>query len=306
MKSHETAARARRLRRLHRGPQAGHPARRLGLRRARQRLRAAGARPVATRRWSSRMLIPRGLVANPNDAAQAPRHVRLLQRRDGAVGRPGRDRRHRRHAGCWPGSTATACARCATSCTARRPADRRLRGRHGAAGRGRRSSRRAGSARARCSPSTWTSRSFYEDGELKDMLAATHAYADVDRAHMVELDALISRTRRTSQRFYERDELRRRQFAAGLSIEDLELILHPMVRGRQGSRRLDGRRHAAGGAVRHAIAACTTSSGRTSARSPTRRSTRLRETRVMRLKTRLGNLGNILDEDRPSRARCCR
>ena len=54
-----------------------------------------------------------------------------------------------------------------------------------------------------------------------------------------------------------------------------------MVRGRQGSRRLDGRRHAARGAVATTIAACTISSGRTSARSPTRRSTRLRETRVM-------------------------
>ena len=80
-------------------------------------------------------------------------------------------------------------------------------------------------------------------------------------------------------------------------MEDLELILHPMVEDAQGSRRLDGRRHAARRAVGAAIAACTTSSGRTSARSPTRRSTACARARVMSLKTRFGNLGNILDED---------
>ena len=44
-------------------------------------------------------------------------------------------------------------------------------------------------------------------------------------------------------------------------------------------------------------AAASTSSGRTSARSPTRRSTACARRRVMSLKTRFGNLGNILDED---------
>ena len=43
--------------------------------------------------------------------------------------------------------------------------------------------------------------------------------------------------------------------------------------GRAGSRRLDGRRHADGRAVRANIAACTISSARASPRSPTRRST---------------------------------
>ena len=41
-----------------------------------------------------------------------------------------------------------------------------------------------------------------------------------------------------------REELRRRQVAAGLTLEELELILAPMVEDGQGGDRLDGRRHA--------------------------------------------------------------
>jgi hypothetical protein len=48
---------------------------------------------------------------------------------------------------------------------------------------------------------------------------------------------------------------------------------------------------------RASIARSATISGRTSARSRTRPSTRLREYRVMSLKTRFGNLKNVLDED---------
>ena len=54
----------------------------------------------------------------------------------------------------------------------------------------------------------------------------------------------------------------------------MELILAPMVEDGQGSDRLDGRRHAARGDLRQAAACIATSSGRISARSPTRRSTR--------------------------------
>src|SRR5258708_39428009 len=59
------------------------------------------------------------------------------------------------------------------------------------------------------------------------MLANTNDYASWVGG-TVELDSLIKQNAPATDHF-ERDELRRRQFAAGWSIEDLELILHPMV-----------------------------------------------------------------------------
>ena len=60
------------------------------------------------------MLIPEASATNATMPAEPPRPVHLLQRGDGAVGRPGRDRRRPTAAGWSPASTATACARCAT------------------------------------------------------------------------------------------------------------------------------------------------------------------------------------------------
>src|SRR5205823_11040521 len=67
----------------------------------------------------------------------------------------------------------------------------------------------------------------YKDRELKDMLADTHDYARWTE-RTVELDSLIKQDAPAAEHFAP-DELRRRQFAVGWSIEDLELILHPMV-----------------------------------------------------------------------------
>lgn len=94
---------------------------------------------------------------------------------------------------------------------------------------------------------------------------------------------------------YGRDELRRRQLAVGTTLEELETILHPMVEtaaeaiGSMGddaplavlSSRYRGLAHY----FRQAFSQVT---------NPPIDS--LRETRVMSLVTRLGNLGNILDE----------
>ncbi|MFS3136466.1 glutamate synthase large subunit [Gluconacetobacter sacchari] len=94
---------------------------------------------------------------------------------------------------------------------------------------------------------------------------------------------------------YGRDELRRRQLAVGTSLEELETILHPMVEtaaeaiGSMGddaplavlSARYRGLAHY----FRQAFSQVT---------NPPIDS--LRETRVMSLLTRLGNLGNILEE----------
>src|SRR6185437_13965440 len=93
-----------------------------------------------------------------------------------------------------------------------------------------------------------------------------------------------------------RDELRRRQAAFGWSLEDLELILQPMA---------EEAKEAVGSMGDDAPLAVLSAQYRglhhffrqnfSQVTNPPIDS--LREHRVMTLKTRLGNLGNILDED---------
>ena len=108
-------------------------------------------------------------------------------------------------------------------------------------------------------------------------------------------NSLIGRTPPAAE-LSQPDELRRRQVAVGWTLEDLELILQPMVEdgkeavGSMGddtplavlSDRYRGLHHF----FRQNFSQVT---------NPPIDS--LRERRVMTLKTRLGNLGNILDED---------
>ena len=134
----------------------------------------------------------------------------------------------------------------------------------------------------------------YHDPELKHALASGQPYGEwagnltdlgslinVDAPEPVELDG---------------DELRRRQVAAGYSLEELELLLQPMVEdakeatGSMGddtplavlSEHYRGLHHF----FRQSFSQVT---------NPPIDS--LREYRVMTLRTRLGNLGNILDHD---------
>ena len=87
---------ARRLRPLHRGHQADHPARRLGHRGARHRLRGCWSAPAAQLPMVKTMLIPPGLVAPDRDMPQAaPRPVQLLQRVMEPWDGPAAHRRHR-------------------------------------------------------------------------------------------------------------------------------------------------------------------------------------------------------------------
>ncbi len=133
----------------------------------------------------------------------------------------------------------------------------------------------------------------YKDRELKDMLAATHDYASWT-VRTVELDSLIKQDVPATEHF-QADELRRRQFAAGWSIEDLEAILHPMVE--------DGK-EAVGSMGDDAPLAVLSDTYRgmhhyfrqnfSQVTNPPIDS--LRERNVMTIRTRLGNLGNILDE----------
>jgi glutamate synthase (NADPH/NADH) large chain len=135
---------------------------------------------------------------------------------------------------------------------------------------------------------------FYADEELKDLLAARQPFGEWTRRirqidHIVKADA-------TEPVLYEGEALRRRQLAVGTTLEELEMILHPMVEDAQEavgsmgddtplavlSEKYRGLHHY----FRQTFSQVT---------NPPIDS--LRETRVMTLKTRLGNLGNVMDED---------
>ncbi len=135
---------------------------------------------------------------------------------------------------------------------------------------------------------------FYRDDELKDALAARQPFGEWTRRITV-IDNIV-KTDAPEPVHYQGEELRRRQLAMGFTLEELELILHPMVEDQQEavgsmgddtpiavlSDRYRGLHHY----FRQAFSQVT---------NPPIDS--LRETRVMTLKTRLGNLGNVLDED---------
>jgi glutamate synthase (NADPH/NADH) large chain len=133
----------------------------------------------------------------------------------------------------------------------------------------------------------------YHDAELKDWMASRQPFGDWVR-NVTVIDDLIRPDHGEPVEF-DRDELRRRQLTFGLTMEDMELILHPMVEdakeavGSMGddtptavlSDRYRGLHHF----FRQNFSQVT---------NPPIDS--LRERRVMTLKTRLGNLGNVLDE----------
>ncbi len=136
----------------------------------------------------------------------------------------------------------------------------------------------------------------YKDKDIKDVLAAQKPWGRWVQAttHLDEL--VLSASRKGEPADMDRAELRRRQQSFGLSMEDMELILHPMVEdgkeaiGSMGddspiavlSEKYRGLHHF----FRQNFSQVT---------NPPIDS--LRERRVMSLKTRLGNLGNILEEE---------
>ncbi len=135
---------------------------------------------------------------------------------------------------------------------------------------------------------------FYHDADMKDMLAARQDFSTWTKRitvidHTVKTDA-------PEPVRYDAEALRRRQLAVGFTLEELELLLHPMVAngaeaiGSMGddtplavlSEKYRGLHHF----FRQSFSQVT---------NPAIDS--LRESRVMSLKTRLGNLGNVLEED---------
>jgi glutamate synthase (NADPH/NADH) large chain len=132
------------------------------------------------------------------------------------------------------------------------------------------------------------------DAEIKEELAARRPYSKWVQ-NITRIDGFIKENAAAPQRL-SREELRRRQQAVGWTMEDIELLLHPMAdEGKEAigsmgddsplavlSERYRGVHHF----FRQNFSQVT---------NPPIDS--LRERRVMTIRTRLGNLGNILDED---------
>ncbi|MBP7336732.1 glutamate synthase large subunit [Niveispirillum sp.] len=134
----------------------------------------------------------------------------------------------------------------------------------------------------------------FHDREIKDNLASGRPYGEWI-GEITVLDDLVKKAP-VEPAELSKDELRRRQLAYGITMEDLELILQPMV---------DDAKEAVGSMGDDSPIAVLSDKYRglhhyfrqnfAQVTNPPIDS--LRETRVMSLKTRLGNLGNILDED---------
>jgi len=134
---------------------------------------------------------------------------------------------------------------------------------------------------------------FYEDRAIKDRLAGEFPYEEWTKK-IVELDPIIGPG--PEPRLFAKDELRKRQAASGYTIEDLEMILHPMVEdvkepvGSMGDDTplavLSDQYRPLSHFFRQNFSQVT---------NPPIDS--LREERTMSLKTRFRNLGNVLEQD---------
>jgi Glutamate synthase central domain. len=131
----------------------------------------------------------------------------------------------------------------------------------------------------------------YQDKEIKDYISKEYKQFN---SQIVDLDKKLKVTEEEIN--FSGNDLRRRQYLSGYSVEDLELILHPMV---------EDSKEATGSMGDDTPVAVLSSHFRpishyfrqnfSQVTNPPIDS--LRENKVMSLKTRFGNLGNILDFD---------
>ncbi len=136
---------------------------------------------------------------------------------------------------------------------------------------------------------------FYHDRELKDYLAAEHPYQEWVK-NFKTFDNLFDRKAVKETPHFDKEELRRRQVAAGYSVEDLELILQPLA---------EEGKEAVGSMGDDTPLAVLSSQYRplshyfrqnfSQVTNPPIDS--LREYRVMSLKTRFGNFNNVLEQN---------
>jgi len=134
---------------------------------------------------------------------------------------------------------------------------------------------------------------FYADRELKDKLAHERPFRQYTRNVKALDDDLRPDTEPTP---FDKDDLRRRQLAAGFSVEDMELLLHPMA---------EGGKEAVGSMGDDTPIAVLSDAYRPLSHFLRQNFSQvtnppidpLREDRVMSLRTRFGNLQNVLADD---------
>ena len=133
----------------------------------------------------------------------------------------------------------------------------------------------------------------FHDTEIKDKLAASQPFGDwVGKIN--DLEGTLSGV--TEQPMFTGEELRRRQVAAGYSIEELEQILAPMAEdGKEALASMGDDTPSAVLSKKYRPLSHFFRQNFSQVTNPPIDS--LREFRVMSLKTRFGNLKNVLDED---------
>ena len=133
----------------------------------------------------------------------------------------------------------------------------------------------------------------YHDKEVKDKLAAAQPFGDWV-GKIKELDTLLDKV--TEAPLFEGAELRKRQIAAGYTIEELEQILAPMAEdAKESLASMGDDTPSAVLSKQYRPLSHFFRQNFSQVTNPPIDS--LREFRVMSLKTRFGNLKNVLDED---------
>ncbi|MCG8504561.1 MAG: glutamate synthase large subunit, partial [Sphingomonadales bacterium] len=137
---------------------------------------------------------------------------------------------------------------------------------------------------------------FYHDREIKDFLAAQHPFQDWVKDFKFETD--VPGWQGAEPTACDRDQLRRRQLTAGITIEDLELILQPMAEeGKEAVGSMGDDTPLAVLSTRYRNLAHFFRQKFSQVTNPPIDS--LREYRVMSLKTRFGNFANVLNKENP-------
>ncbi|PIB23049.1 glutamate synthase subunit alpha [Amylibacter kogurei] len=132
----------------------------------------------------------------------------------------------------------------------------------------------------------------FHDAELKDTLAAKKPFGEWVKS-VIDLDDVTAAKKEIVE--FSGDALRKRQVAAGYSIEELEMILHPMAE--DGKETLASMGDDTPSAVLSDMYRPLSHFFRQNFSQVTNPPIdSLRESRVMSLRTRFGNLGNVLDE----------
>ena len=131
----------------------------------------------------------------------------------------------------------------------------------------------------------------FKDKAIKDLLAKDYKKYN---KQIIDLEKKISNE--NEKPIFTSDDLRKRQYLSGLSVEDLELILHPMAEeGKEASGSMGDDTPVAVLSSHFRPVSHYFRQNFSQVTNPPIDS--LRENKVMSLKTRFGNLGNILDFD---------